>query len=212
MPPHGVRPTLALSVLLGTASVFAAEKTYSREELFVRTPFPVKTGATGPSTGAYELRGFFGTSESMEVSIRRPDTGESRWIAVGSDGKWKVTDADPDAGTATLVTNGVTVFLKLANATDSPRVDPDVMPKSTATHPESVAIDLAKQNDGIRRREVAVAALKAEHPEYFENPNTMNPEQRRIAKNAIDQMNRKLDAPPVFVGENPAEQRDEDRR
>ncbi len=67
------------------------------------------------SGGAYELRGFFGSGENLEVSVRCAGSARSEWLRVGQkNGDLLVEKADPKAGTATLVVDGRHLALRLA--------------------------------------------------------------------------------------------------
>ena len=91
---------LALIPLLSTpAPARADESSAPREDL----------------SGAYELRGFYGTGDKVVVSIRINRSGNSYWIRVGDRlGNLTVERADLEEGTAVIVVGGVRKTLRLA--------------------------------------------------------------------------------------------------
>lgn len=184
------------------SGVGAAE--FSRSELIGRTPFfrPVAGAPAGASTGAYELRGFFGRDGACEVSIRRTDTGRSEWIRVGakaSAGGFFVESADVEAGTAVLVVAGRSIGLHLARAdsgssSGSTPLNYDIR-RHKRTGPESYDdVTDGRETPFTRARDAGLERLRAEHPEYFTNINALNEEQRRAAANAINEVTRRATA------------------
>ena len=77
------------------------------------------TGVPAPVTaGNYELRGFFGRGDSLEVSIRLGRTDTSVWVRIGERfGNLLVVAADPDEGTALIEAGGIRSLLRLERET-----------------------------------------------------------------------------------------------
>lgn len=62
----------------------------------------------------YELRGFFGSGDALEVSIRVGRTDSSMWLRVGERfGNLVVLSADPDRGLVVIETGGIRRTLRL---------------------------------------------------------------------------------------------------
>lgn len=91
------RPVLLLLAALAAPSVLRAR------------PEP-----TGKAVAAYELRGFFGRDDRLEVSIRFGRTDTSRWLRVGERfGSFVILSADVDEGAVLIEADGIRRTLHL---------------------------------------------------------------------------------------------------
>ena len=97
---------------------------------------PVSQTGTASSASAsdYELRGFFGAGDELEVSVRNTATGKSEWLRVGEKTEGLLVEkADSAAGTATLRAGDRHYRLRLAaeappdplNAEEAKKLSPD---------------------------------------------------------------------------------------
>ena len=81
------------------------------------------------TSSEYELRGFFGADQNLEVSVARKGEKRSAWIKVGQrSGDMLIESADSQAGIAILVVGGVRTKLLLA----SPSKDPSTQGGATS--------------------------------------------------------------------------------
>lgn len=185
---------VTLSAILAPAFSVAAE--FTRAGLFERPPFTTKSGGHDASAAGYELHGFFGDGENLEVSIFKTDTRVSKWVAADGNDSWKIEEADPENGTVTLLADGLRLRLRLAKEAGT-RVNasagPDGEPIGNRPN-QAVAVAVAESADTRvnREKERRLDALRSEHPEYFEDPNGMSPEQRRISGNALREVDRQV--------------------
>lgn len=77
-------------------------------------PAAVVADSGSSATAVYELRGFFGAGDSLEVSIRIGRTDTSYWLKVGERfGNLTVVSADPVAGTVVIDAGGIRRTLRL---------------------------------------------------------------------------------------------------
>ena len=103
---------------------------------------PLFAGEAAPSKAVssesgYELRGFFGSGENLEVSLRKSGDDASRWIKVGQkSGDLLVEKADPKTGIVTLVVKGTRHSLRLAVAIPAPPVDESPGGDDTGSGPD----------------------------------------------------------------------------
>lgn len=100
------------------------------------------SAAEGEGNGNYELRGFFGSGQNTEISLRQSGTDKAYWIRIGESQKdIYVEKVDPVAGTAVIVTHGTRYRLRLAaEAPLSARpVDTPAAPPAEATPAVTVA-------------------------------------------------------------------------
>ena len=120
----------------------------------------------------YELRGFFGTPDNLEVSVRKPGSEKSQWLRVGekADGML-VEKADSQAGTATLRVGNATYKLRLMGQSA-----PTATPAAPVAEPKPEAPKPAKM-DAKRREELA---KKAEA--FFDS---LTPEQGKAMEAAV---------------------------
>ena len=192
---HASRRLFLLSVftLGGAICAGGADR---RAEAPTATPRmkPAPATAYGVSSGSYELRGFFGRAGRLEVSIRKSGTPESRWIRVGAPtGDWRVESADAKAGTAVLLADGKRFPLKLATSEDAPTALTDASGEPLKSWPsQREAMTRAAERDAAidRAKEEALSRLRAAHPEYFKEANLMTPEERRVSRNALNEVDR----------------------
>jgi len=193
-------PLLFASLAALTAGRAKAD-VYSRAELLERPPFGrVGPGAAGAGAG-YELRGFFGNGDNLEVSIRKSGTSEARWVPVGGgDGPWRVGAASADDGTATLEADGMRFELTLEKEAVPGASGDGEFTTGLKLRPQLKAEVLRMNDEGARVRDEAMAKLRTDHPEYFTDPNSMSDEQRRMASNAINDLNRRLADVPAPAG------------
>ena len=122
------------------------------------------------SDGTYELRGFFGKDDNLEVSLRDSRNNSARWFRVGKKfGGMVVEKADAKSGTATLWVAGVRRELRLAVEVLPPFVVP-----STQEEFDELKKQIAELNSGevgakIEKLQRDLAdRFHAEHPEYDE--------------------------------------------
>lgn len=189
---HGLFRTLPVLLWAAAARPVGAIE-YSRADLTGRSPFASRGHPAAAAGGPYELRGFFGGGDSLEVSIKKIDTGESRWIRVGDpDGRWRVETADAEAGTAVLAADGLRFRLNLAapSYATAPAFDTGTVP-----HKRNDGRDYEQLPNGdppalAKSREEKLGRLRAEHPEYFSDINALPEDRRREAVNAINEANR----------------------
>ncbi len=197
--PHSVPrcafrlPRLLAALSLAGGCAFAADATppaapatveYRRASLAERPPFAkAERGAVKPSSGGpLDLRGFFGSGDSLEVSLSRPDGKESAWCKVGDkSAKWVVDAADPDAGTATVHFDGMLLQLKLARPeppsfTVTPAADTEKPAK--ADRPASRRLSEAGRTAMRAAMREGFERARKEHPEYFDGTK-LTPEQSK---------------------------------
>lgn len=129
----------------------------------------VPSPARVQSTTTYELRGFYGKGDRLEVSIRDSRDGSSRWLRVGKkSGEFLIEKADAKSGTATLVADGVKKELKLV-AEESP---PAAVPATREKLNELFRLrDEVVMRPGVGDELNAMLAevdvrFNKEHPEY----------------------------------------------
>lgn len=140
----------------------------------------------------YELRGFFGNPENLEVSVRKPGAEKSQWLRVGEKADGMVVEkADSQAGTATLRVGNATYNLRLAGQSASTAVakptEPVVEPKKEETKPVKMDAksreELAKKGkeffdqmteEQSRAMDEAIRekfeSLEKAHPEWKDGP------------------------------------------
>ena len=136
-----------------------------------------------------ELRGFFGTAESPEVSLREGPSGRSRWISRGEfDGEIYVESVNMEKGCAVVYAGLSRLELRLAPASaaeDGSRPAGTSSDEVVADREPTEAADIfrIRVNEGFRR-------LRRDHPEYFEGDTNdsdlraLRAERRRIMEEA----------------------------
>lgn len=104
-----MKKLLLLSAVVASLPVFAEDAPDARPGTTAVAPVAKPTPASG-----YELRGFFGSGEKLNVSVRVPGSTESKWLQVGKkSGGLLIEKADSRAGTAVLLADGRRIALKL---------------------------------------------------------------------------------------------------
>ena len=151
-----LRPVAALALVL-PALVFGAEKA-------ARAPEAVSPPAASSSSG-YELRGFFGTGDKLQVSLREPGAAGSKWRVVGKkSGDVLVESADPKAGTAVVLVGGRRLTLKLAAPSNATTFVAPAVSKEPSPEEAKAAKEAARK----KRRERFEAMHANATPEQME--------------------------------------------
>ncbi len=167
---------------------------------------PQASAAESELAQTYELRGFFGTPENLEVSLRKPGTDKSQWVRVGekTDGML-VEKADAKAGTAMLRVGGATYQLRLQGVSSAVAAKPIVAPAEEAKPAPPAKMDAARREELSKKFETLFgsltpaqndamntamrekfAALEKAHPEWKDNATlNNNPEELEKAVVAI---------------------------
>lgn len=155
----------------------------------VAEPVVAPAAKATPATG-YELRGFFGSGEKLEVSVRVPGSTESKWLKVGKkSGGLLIEKADSRAGTAVLLADGRRLALKLTGESapavaEEPKVAEvsDAEKLRRARHERFRAMrensTPEQQAEFGRVMREKFDALRKEHPELMDPANRENPELR----------------------------------
>jgi hypothetical protein len=128
---------------------------------------------TKPAATDYELRGFFGPAENIDISLRNTRTGNSRWYHLGDRaGGILVEKADAKTGTATIVVNGERHTLRIAG--ESVATAESEKEKSARTLRDWKTLNAYFRQWGQNMRVAQRATLKKavvdlgkSHPEYF---------------------------------------------
>lgn len=237
MKPLFAIPTLAASALLASgtfaqetaateAPEHAAEAAFNRASVIERSPFAKsERGRRNGSGDALELRGFYGAGPGLQVSLTRPDTKESAWIAVGDkNAKWVVETADAEAGTAEVNFDGLKLHLTLAKAE---------VPEITEAHRGPGGNNRFGGNMSEEGRQALRDAMRSgfekartQHPEWFDG-RTLNEqqqnerrdylragwEQARQSVAAVSQVDaQQMGSEPPFGGGPPRQQNNEQQQ
>lgn len=137
MPRHAILP-LAFTVAILASAEPPAASTGKSAGVFFDSREKSSAKAKADSDGAYELRGFFGAGENLEVSVRRAGAPQSVWLRVGKkSGDLLVEKADAKTGTATLLAGGRRVVLRLAG--ESAPAMPVVITATATTTPATAS-------------------------------------------------------------------------
>lgn len=160
---------------------------YRRASLTERPPFVLNENHAGKNRGTQagplELRGFFGTGATLEVSVTLANTTQSRWIRLGDDTPpWILEAADPIAGTATVHCDGhrhhLTLAQEFGRAPGRPRA---AEPGGHARgHRLSPAAGTALRQAMTERLDT----LRRAHPEFFDGSN-LSPAQAQLRTDSI---------------------------
>jgi len=91
-----------------------------RDNLISNSPFR-KPRPNAPRLQTFEIRGFCGSGDNLEVSITNPATRECHWVKVRDpEAKWFVESADPVARTAVIKINDVSLDIEMAKPSEMP--------------------------------------------------------------------------------------------
>lgn len=121
------RTALLPAFVLAAATLVAAQSATPRPAGATASESKPAKPAAAPVSSEYELHGFFGAGDDLEVSVRRIGETQSRWLRVGvKSGDTLVEKADAKTGTATIVVAGRRHTLRLAAAASAaPEAEPE---------------------------------------------------------------------------------------
>lgn len=182
-----------LGVIAAVASVHAAET----------NPPAAKTEASLPADDSYELRGFFGSGDSLEVSLATKGSKDSKWYAVGKKTAGILVEkADAKTGYAVLNRSGKRSSVRLASAAAPQETASDDASDEPVKTPSEKPDYASREYRHKRMKEMMEKAspaqmaefqrvaqqkfldLRKEHPDYFTKMDTPA-DRRRVGDAAM---------------------------